>query len=211
MDTSNRRLVSFARENRAPATIVNAIGRSRSQKLLPYLQSWLPKSGRVLDIGVGSAHMAEAVETGERKVIGVDITDMRFVPMSLVYGDGAQLPFADGSFQAAMLLTVLHHIPSPAHVPVLQEAMRVLKRGGRLLLLEDTYHSKLERRFTLFLDTMMNAEFSGHPHANRHLSEWQDLIASLDLKTIHAEEFFVWYGLFRIRHALIVIEQTGSQ
>jgi SAM-dependent methyltransferase len=211
MDTSNRKLVSFARENRAPATIVNAIGRSRSQKLLPYLQPWLPESGRVLDIGVGSAHMAEAVQTAERKVVGVDITDMRFVPMSLVYGDGAQLPFANGSFEAALLLTVLHHIPSPAHVPVLREAMRVVKDGGRLLLLEDTYHSDVERRFTLFLDTMMNAEFSGHPHANRRLREWQDLIATLNFKIVHAGEFFVWYGLFRIRHALIVIEQTGSR
>jgi len=207
MDLSNRRLVSFARRHRLTAGLVNVIGRSRARKLLKRLRPWLPAHGAIVDVGTGSAHLAEAVRELGHRVVGCDITDMRFVPASLVYADGSQLPFVDESVDATLILTVLHHVPKNAHEAFVREGVRVLKPGGRLLILEDSYHSILERWFTLTVDTLMNAEFSGHPHANRTLKEWKELLARLGLRPIYDEEFFVWYGILRIRHALIVIER----
>jgi ubiquinone/menaquinone biosynthesis C-methylase UbiE len=46
--------------------------------------------------------------------------------------DARELPFADGSFDAAYLVTVLGEIPDPG--AALQEIRRVLKPGGRLVV-----------------------------------------------------------------------------
>ena len=186
--------------------MVNSIAGSRAQKLFNLFGRWLPEGGRVLDIGAGSGHVTQAVRAAGHEVVPLDVEDLRFVELPLVLADGGHLPFADGSFDAVLILTVLHHLPHYAQPEVLREAGRVKRPGGRIILLEDTYRTVSERAQTLLLDTFMNAEFFGHPHANRGLEEWKDLIELLGLRLLHVEEFLVRYGVFRIRHALMVVE-----
>jgi SAM-dependent methyltransferase len=71
----------------------------------------------------------------------------------VVHGDGAAMPFADGTFSGVVALTMLHHVPSAAlQDRLLAEARRVLRPGGvfagfdgtdsflfRLIHLGDTY------------------------------------------------------------------------
>jgi SAM-dependent methyltransferase len=71
----------------------------------------------------------------------------------VVLGDGARMPFEDGSFSAVVAFTMLHHVPTPAlQDQMLAEARRVLRPGGvfagfdgvgslafRLIHLGDTY------------------------------------------------------------------------
>ena len=73
--------------------------------------------------------------------------------MRVVHGDGAAMPFADGSFSGVVAFTMLHHVPSAAlQDRLLAEARRVLRPGGvfagfdgvdsfhfRLIHLGDTY------------------------------------------------------------------------
>src|SRR5262249_40564392 len=48
--------------------------------------------------------------------------------------DGCALPFASKSVGALILLDVLHHVPRP--LQFMKEAERVLKPGGRLVMIE---------------------------------------------------------------------------
>ena len=48
--------------------------------------------------------------------------------------DAAQLPFRDATFASVFIRDLLHHVPSPA--ATLAEALRVLRPGGRLCILE---------------------------------------------------------------------------
>jgi SAM-dependent methyltransferase len=71
----------------------------------------------------------------------------------VVHGDGAAMPFADGSFSGVVAFTMLHHVPTAAlQDRLLAEARRVLRPGGvfagfdgvgsflfRLVHLGDTY------------------------------------------------------------------------
>jgi SAM-dependent methyltransferase len=71
----------------------------------------------------------------------------------VVHGDGAAMPFADGSFSGVVAFTMLHHVPTAAlQDRLLAEAWRVLHPGGvfagadgvgsflfRLIHLGDTY------------------------------------------------------------------------
>jgi arsenite methyltransferase len=106
---------------------------------------------RVLDIGSGpgllAASMAEAVGPDGR-VAGVDPSDsMRALasareapaPMEFVTGDAISLPFPDESFDAAVSTQVYEYV---ADMPgALREAYRVLRPGGRLLVLDTDWDS----------------------------------------------------------------------
>lgn len=204
---SNRRLVSFAQRNAITSKVINAIGRSRAHDVMARFRPWLPARAHVLDIGAGTAHVTEAVRAAGYEPVACDLTDLRFVAEPLVLGNGAQLPFAEGSFDISLLSTVLHHAPAAAHAGMLCEAVRVLRVGGRLLILEDIYENKVEMLLTRVVDAISNGQLFGEPHSNRRLSEWTEMIRTLDLKQVHTEQFFAWFGFIRIRQALIVVER----
>jgi ArsR family transcriptional regulator len=54
------------------------------------------------------------------------------------------LPLEDGSIDAAVMMLVLHHLPTPSLA--LAEAARVLKPGGRLLIVDMLPHEREEYR-----------------------------------------------------------------
>ena len=82
--------------------------------------------------------------------------------VAVVRGDGAALPFRDGSFDAAAVLTMLHHVPSAAlQDRVLAEVARCLRPGG-LLVGSDTLPSLRFRLYHL-ADTMVVVDPAGLP------------------------------------------------
>ena len=84
-------------------------------------------SGRVLDIGGGSAH----VKHYRTDVISADI--LAFPGIDVVC-DAHALPFAERSFCGIVMLDVLHHLERP--IDFLREAARVLRPGGVLAMIE---------------------------------------------------------------------------
>jgi SAM-dependent methyltransferase len=98
---------------------------------------------RVLDLGVGSCWTTEWLARLNVDVVATDIaTDMlavgrervRDLETGLVTGDLEALPFAAQSFDRALCMNALHHIPDPSLA--LREIARVLKPSGRLVLIE---------------------------------------------------------------------------
>jgi ubiquinone/menaquinone biosynthesis C-methylase UbiE len=158
----------------------------------------------LLDIGAGTGHVAVLLQGPGRTVIGCDIMNLLMLPLPYVLADGGQLPFLDASFEAALLITVLHHVSKSFHSRFLVEAARVLKPGGALIVMEDTFHSAVERAICKFSDSIMNVEFTGHPHANRTLAEWVDLMTQAGFHVQHQVEHVAWYGTFRMRHGIAV-------
>lgn len=111
--------------------------RMRAQ-VLPWATREVPLEGRVLELGPGYGITTRwlAEHGGDLTAVEVDpalAADLRtqFPDVDVREGDGAALPFDDGTFDAVVCFTMLHHVPSPEHQDRLfAEAARVLRPGG---------------------------------------------------------------------------------
>ncbi|HYZ84677.1 MAG TPA: class I SAM-dependent methyltransferase [Bryobacteraceae bacterium] len=93
----------------------------------------LPEHSLLLDAGAGEARFAALFE--RHRYVGVDlgVGDVAWDYSRIdAQADLARLPFRDASFDAAIHIVTLEHVPEPALV--LRELGRVLRPGGRLFL-----------------------------------------------------------------------------
>lgn len=102
--------------------------------------------GDLLDIGTGTGRMLRLLGVAAETAVGIDISREMLVlarsnlhaaglnHLSVRQGNMYQLRFAAGSFDTVTIDQVLYQADQP--VEVLREAARVLRPGGRLLLVE---------------------------------------------------------------------------
>lgn len=83
--------------------------------------------GKSVELGSGSGNFKEF----RRDVITTDIDPQPWLDMVF---DAHKMPFKNGSISNLILIDVLHHLANP--VSFLREASRVLKKGGRILMIE---------------------------------------------------------------------------
>ncbi len=99
---------------------------------------------RVLDVGWGNGYVLGQYARFGAHVSGVDLTQTAVDLCSARFAldglkgdfrltDGERLPFEDGTFDIACSMGVLHHIEDP--LPMIAEMRRVLKPGGRIILM----------------------------------------------------------------------------
>jgi len=111
------------------------------------------RDARLLDAGCGSGAYAEAMLPHVRHIDAVDLNDgmLSMARAKLEHEEAAgriafhcagieTLPFDSGTFDAAMINQVLHHLEDgtdgawPAHAAVMAEMHRVLRPGGVLVV-----------------------------------------------------------------------------
>jgi SAM-dependent methyltransferase len=85
------------------------------------------KPGTILEIGGGSGNLKEFFPDAIS-------SDILFVPWLDVVADAHHLPFKHGSLDNIVLFDVLHHLREPGSF--FSDAQRVLKQGGRILIME---------------------------------------------------------------------------
>jgi len=104
------------------------------------------------DLGCGTGQLTETVAPYVRRVISVDgSTDMLDAArhrlggaknVELRQGELESLPIDSGELDVAMLSLVLHYSPSPARA--LSEVGRVVRKGGRVLVVDMLPHDREE-------------------------------------------------------------------
>ena len=99
--------------------------------------------GRALDIGCGTGRWARDLAAIGLAYHGIDISAamIEFArrehpAASFAKFDGQAIPFADGNITMALSLAVIHHNTFPRQERLLDELVRVLAPGGRLILFE---------------------------------------------------------------------------
>src|SRR5206468_7571522 len=102
------------------------------------------------DLGCGTGQVAAALAPFVRRVIAIDgsVAMLRAARrrlhdrtnVELRHGHLESIPINDGQLDAATLMLVVHHVPEPPRA--IGEVARVLKPGGRLIMVDILPHDR---------------------------------------------------------------------
>jgi SAM-dependent methyltransferase len=123
--------------------------------------------GDLLDVGCGQGRILKLLASRAHRAVGVDIdSDARRLARAelllagtpnttLRQGDMVSLPFEDGEFDTVILDDVLGDAKEPA--AALREAKRLVKAGGRVLLLAAVHDDEISELREQFAELAANA------------------------------------------------------
>ena len=126
----------------ASADIYDALARDADELLQ------LTPADSLLDIGCGPGALLQRLGPKTREARGIDISPAmveltRAKGLAADHYDGTRLPYADARFDAVLMMAVILNIAQRALVvQLLDEAIRVLKPAGRLLV-ADNFHPQV--------------------------------------------------------------------
>ena len=171
-------LIAFLQKNRITRKIIRCAGSHRARGMVREIEPFLNEGDKITDIGSGTCNVCEILRENGHDTTALDIENLSFVDgVEPVVYDGSRIPFENEEFDVSIIITVLHHVPDPESL--LNEAARVSKR---VIITEDTYKGRLHKYLTWFFDSLINLEFSGHPHTNRTDEHWKETFSRLGLK-----------------------------
>lgn len=112
---------------------------------MAYLNERIGPNDEVLELGCGTGRFVVEFAPRVRSLTGIDLSPAMLAEAErkatavggkpeLVEGDMRELPFPDDSFDVVYTMLALMHIPVEDRQQVFDEAARVLKHGGRMLV-----------------------------------------------------------------------------
>ena len=158
LDRSREEAVLAGRRSRAREFFASVAGEWESVRVelfgarldLQLALSLLEPDAVVGDLGCGTGHLSAMVAPHVAQVIAVDGSEEMLAAarerthglanVTLHLGDLERLPLADGLLDVATLSLALHYVPDPSRA--VAEAARVLRPGGRLVVLDMMPHER---------------------------------------------------------------------
>ena len=176
-------------------------------KVAPHLQAgW-----EVLDLGSGTGRLASWLRdrAGIRPTLA-DVVEFGNRVGGLPYfrlEHPLSTPFEDGSFDAVLLLFVLHHVPRwEDQEALLREAARISRR--RVILIEDTPMSRADRLLNTTWDWALNLRHGvPRPYSFRTVEGWRQVFGRIGLVERVSETYRpLWPTLGTYHHTLFVLD-----
>ncbi|MEO6317659.1 MAG: class I SAM-dependent methyltransferase [Acidimicrobiales bacterium] len=153
----------------------------RVRVLAAQLAALIPPDAQVLDVGCGDGSIALATNAlrPDVEISGIDVLVRATAKMTVTSFDGRSIPFNDGSYDAVILVDVLHHADDATRL--IQEAARVARRT--VLIKDHLADGFLARPILRFMDWVGNA---GHgvplPYNYWRDDQWSDAFAAARLE-----------------------------
>lgn len=164
---------------------------ARTNYLNARLAPYLSKSLRILDMGASDGNLADAFQrsgtiVSDATVVGCDAHIQSESKIPMISYDGRRLPFGDATFDCVMLIDVLHHDLSPAHV--LAEAKRV--SSHRVLIKDHFWRNRLDFFGLKVMDYIGNNPYGiALPYNYFRIDQWEQHMADLQLDILRQETF----------------------
>ena len=153
----------------------------RVEKLTQALDSLIPASASILDVGCGNGVISwklRQLQPG-RDFTGVEILERETCMIPFRMYDGKTIPFGPDTFDYVTFVDVLHHTDEAEDL--LRQAKRIARRG---IVIKDHYcESRLDYYTLAFMDWVGNAQYGvALPHRYKAAAEWQAIFARLGLR-----------------------------
>jgi ubiquinone/menaquinone biosynthesis C-methylase UbiE len=156
---------------------------------------------RLLDVGCGTGRFLDFIkQTWPRlPVVGLDMSEAYIVEAkahlhrwcwtNLLVGNGEAIPLPDASEDAVTSIFVFHELPPEVRRAVMRESARVLKRGGRMVIV-DSLQLGDEPRYDGMLD-LFPQNFH-EPYYRSYVREnFSDMARNCGLKPVRAVNAFI--------------------
>src|SRR5437762_8525189 len=119
---------------------LRAVAAAARERIAPLALQGVELGDDVLEIGPGPGVTTDLLRGRVRRLTALEVDADSAAALQqrldgsgvrVVHGDGAAMPFPDGSFSGVVAFTMLHHVPTRAlQDRLLAEAWRVLRPGG---------------------------------------------------------------------------------
>lgn len=180
------------------------------EEILFLFDDYLVPGDKVLDSGCGNGRYYPLFKEKQVEYIGIDsskrlveLTKERYPEADFRVEDALKLSFPDNYFDAVYNIAVFHHIPSKElRLQFLNEAKRVLKPGGLLILTVWQFH-QIKELFLLVKYTLLKL-------IGKSKLDWKDLFEPWGKK---AQRYYHWFSKKElgksIKEAGFEIEKLG--
>jgi SAM-dependent methyltransferase len=133
----------------------NFVYRRRISQLARRIANLLPLKAKVLDVGCGDGALSTEILKARPDIslTGIDVLVRRETLIPVKKFDGSRIPYPDGSFDAVILVDVLHHTMDPTIL--LREASRVAQKA--IIIKDHTRNGFLAKPRLRLMDWVGNA------------------------------------------------------
>jgi ubiquinone/menaquinone biosynthesis C-methylase UbiE len=183
-----------------------SFGNKRAEEIGKQILPLLEGSGRVLDVGCGSAHLGFLIsQSTNRQVEFLDVKRVPFVhpEVKVTLYDGKIIPYENRSFETSLAIFTLHHTQNA--VQVLKEIVRVTSRY--VVIVEDYLKSRniINLSSVVLKDLIANGFYTNITFQYKTIPEWQDVFTDLNLG-IQKEVSFSSSSLLNLHHVGWLLE-----
>ncbi|MDD5697535.1 MAG: methyltransferase domain-containing protein [Victivallaceae bacterium] len=164
------------------------------------------KGKKVLDIGIGGGFYSKLCKERGAEVLSLDHAEAiiefhrKSKELNLIQADCTDMPIADASIDTVLALDMIEHLYEPEKF--LQEVSRVLKTGGKMILVTDTcdyLRSKIKCRIPKLL----------HSFTGRLYAVFSDIFRKLK-NLFRKSEPAVFNNDIRPKSTHVMIFETGE-
>jgi SAM-dependent methyltransferase len=152
----------------------------RVNVLVARLAPLLPSEGQILDVGCGDGLIAHLLNASRPSAVvhGIDVLVRPGSHIPVAKFDGDALPYSDGSFDAVLLVDVLHHSADPQ--ALLAEAVRVSR--STVVIKDHLRDARLAGARLRLMDRVGNRSHGvAIPHNYWSTREWNEAFRRLAL------------------------------
>ena len=147
-----------------------------------------PINKSVLDVATGTGSLAIALSSTAKKVVGIDLSPKMLEVakrkrhtnnLSFLQMDASKMNFQDDEFDIVTISLGLHDMPQEIRSSVLEEVKRVLKKEGKLYVLE---HDLISNKLLNWCSSYLMNVFESKYYLDFINSDFLEYLSSFDFK-----------------------------